>query len=132
MTFGPPTLGPNGEGFDATSRVRRATRLADKAIDVVSMPTFPGVGGNREMAQSSEFLGQSADYDLLEEPSVASTRFFSDLDTVDVTRLFFEGGNVGRESPSGPASYASSVDDEVQTSSVTAMDTDSLAVEALL
>ncbi|KAI0251363.1 hypothetical protein BJV78DRAFT_484809 [Lactifluus subvellereus] len=128
-TFGYPTLGPDGELFDSASRVRRATRLADKAIDMVPMPTFPGLGESGEMTPNSEFLGQSAEYDLLEEPTVATTRIFRDLDTVDVTQLFCDGGNIVRGSSRGPVSDGTSEGDG---SSQTGMDTDCLAVEALL
>jgi hypothetical protein len=132
MTFGYPTLGPDEEGFNSTSRVRRATRLAHKATDVVPMPAFPGAGDSGAMTPSSEFLGQSAEYDLLEEPSVASTRIFSDLDTVNVTRLFFEGSKINKGTYSSLSSDGTSVDDGVQRSSQTGTDRDSLAVEALL
>jgi hypothetical protein len=118
MTFGYPTMGPDGELFNSASRVRRATRLADKAIDMVSMATFPGRGDSGEMTPNSEFVGQSVEYDLSEEATVGRTRFFSDLDTVGVTGRFLDGGKDSRsEGEGGQRSSASA---------------DSLAVEALL
>ena len=114
MTIGHPFSGPEGEGLNSTHRVRRATRLADKASDA-SLPPFTGVGESGEMTPSSEFFGPLAEYDLLEEPSAVSTRIFGDLDTIDVTRYFFEGGNGGKRRSCSVYS-----------------ETDSLAVEALV
>ena len=121
MTFGYPIVGPDGELFNSASRVRRATRLADKAIDMVSMATFPGRGDSGEVTPNSEFVGQSAEYDLSEEATIGATRIFSDLDTVAVTGHFWDGGKFRRDSRSEG--------DGGQTSSTSA---DSLAVEALL
>jgi hypothetical protein len=92
MTIGHPISGPEGEGLNSIHHVRRTTRLADKASDA-SIPRFTGVG---ESAPSCEFFGPPAEYDLLEEPSAVSTRIFGDMDTVDVTRYFFEGGDGGK------------------------------------
>jgi hypothetical protein len=92
MIIGHPTTGPGWGGFNTALRVRRNTRLTDKALDVVPTP----LPGSVEMSSNGEFLGQSAEYDILEEPSVASSRIFGELDTVDVTEEFYEGnGGVG-------------------------------------
>jgi hypothetical protein len=92
MIIGHPTTGPGWGGFNTALRVRRNTRLTDKALDVVPTP----LSGSVEMSSNGEFLGQSAEYDILEEPSVASSRIFGELDTVDVTEEFYGGsGGVG-------------------------------------
>lgn len=117
MTFGHPVTGSHGD-----------TRLTDKALEVAPTLTFSGDGNGGEMEATSELMGQLAEYDLLEEPSIGSTRFFDDLDTVGTTRVFRDGVSVERES-----SCASKEDsDEGQTSLQTVVDSDSMAVEALL
>jgi hypothetical protein len=92
MIIGHPTAGPDWGGFNTALRVRRTTRLTDKALDIVPTP-MPGIGDSE---MNFEFLGQSAEYDILEEPPVEPSRIFGELDTVDVTGEFYEGnGRVG-------------------------------------
>jgi len=52
---------------------------------------LPSSGDNGETSPNREIFGQSAVYDILEEPSVASSRVFGELDTVGVTGEFYEG-----------------------------------------
>ena len=85
MIIGHPTAGPDLGGSNTALRVRRTTRITDKAVDVA--PT----GDNGEMSPKFEFLRESAEYDILEEPSVASSRVFGELDTVGFTGEFYEG-----------------------------------------
>lgn len=82
------------------------------------MPPFPGIGESGEMNSNLEVAGQWAVYDMLEEPCVGRGRVFGDLDTVEVTREFYEGceRNVRRE----------------RNDSEGLIDMDSMAVEALL
>jgi hypothetical protein len=89
MIIGHPTAGPDLRGSNTALRIRRTTRLTDKALDIAPTPMLPSTGG--EPSPNCEFLGQSAEYDILEEPSVASSRVFGELDTVGVTGQFYEG-----------------------------------------
>lgn len=122
MTFGQPVTGSYGD-----------TRLTDKALEVAPTLTFPGNGNSGEMATKSELMEPLAEYDLLEEPSTGSTRtrFFDDLKSVDITRVFRDGVNVERDLLFAPKEAASDID-EGKTSLHTAVDSDSMAVEALL
>ena len=120
MTFGHPVTGSHGD-----------TRLTDKALEVDPTLTFSGNGNGGEMATKSELMEQLAEYDLLEEPSIGSTRFFDDLNTIDMTRVFRDGVSVERDSTCAPKEVASD-GDEGQVSLQTAVDSDSMAVEALL
>jgi hypothetical protein len=81
------------------------------------------MGESREMNSTLEVAGQWAVYDILEEPRVGGGRVFGELDTVDVTREFYEGCRGREESASGRES--SGVGEGL-------IDMDSLAVEALL
>jgi hypothetical protein len=83
MIIGHPTAGPDLGGSNSALRVRRTTRITDKAFDVA--PT------HGETSPKCEFLRESAEYDILEEPSIASNRVFGELDTVGVTGEFYEG-----------------------------------------
>jgi hypothetical protein len=114
MTFGHPVTGSHGD-----------TRLTDKALEVDPTLTFSGNGNGGEMATKSELM---AEYDLLEEPSIGSTRFFDDLNTIDMTRVFRDGVSVERDSSCAAKEVASDSDEGQQT----VIDTDSMAVEALL
>jgi len=120
MTFGRSVTGSHGD-----------TRLTDKALEVAPTLTSSGNGNGGEMATKSELMDRLVEYDLLEGPSIGSTRFFDDLKSVDLTRIFREGVSVERESSCAPKEVASD-SDEGQTSLQTGMDTDSMAVEALL
>jgi hypothetical protein len=91
MIIGHPTAGPDFSGSNSALRVRRTARLTDKALDIAPTPMLPSTGNDGEMSPNCEFLGQSAEYDILEEPSVASSRVFGELDTVGVTGQFYEG-----------------------------------------
>lgn len=91
MIIGQPTAGPDLGGSNTTLRVRRTARLTDKAVDIVPTLMLPSTGDNGETSPNYEFLGQSAEYDILEEPSVASNRVFGELDSVGVTGEFYEG-----------------------------------------
>ncbi|KAI9507029.1 hypothetical protein F5148DRAFT_1208971 [Russula earlei] len=130
MIVGYPATGLDNDGFNTTLRARRPTRLSDKVLSAVATPTTPGIGGSGEMASNTEFLGRSADYDLLEEPSVAPSHIFGDLDSVDVTRGFYDGSNIRGGSPWSAVDDEGSEDGVVQT--VLQTDVDSLAVESLL
>ena len=91
---------------------------------MVATPRFDGIGESGEMRSNLESVGQWAVYDILEEACVGRGRVFGELDTVEVTREFYEGGSVrgeGRSTGSGEVS-----EDEGW------IDTDSVAVEALL
>ncbi|KAH9999831.1 hypothetical protein BJV77DRAFT_496364 [Russula vinacea] len=114
MIVGHPAAGSGG--IDAALRVRRTTRLTDKALKIVPTPMLPSAGDSGEINPTRDFLGQSAEYDILEEPSVASSRVFGELDMVDVTREFYEGswGNARGGTP------------------LSRTDSDSMLVEALL
>lgn len=114
MIVGHPAAGSGG--IDAALRVRRTTRLTDKALKIVPTPMLPSAGDSGEINPTRDFLGQSAEYDILEEPSVASSRVFGELDMVDVTREFYEGswGNARGGTP------------------LSRTDSDSILVEALL
>ena len=120
MTFGHPVTGSHGD-----------TRLTDKALEVAPALTLSGNGNGGEMATEFELMGGLAEYDLLEEPSIGSTRFFGDLNSIDVTRVFRDGVSVERDLSSAPKEVASD-SDEGQTSLRTVVDSDSMAVEALL
>jgi len=124
MIIGDPSTGLDGDGYNSTLRARRTTRLTDKAYDVVATPTtFPsriGDGG-----PNAEFVARSAEYDLLEEP-VGSGHSFGDLDTVDVTREFYDDSNVRGGSPWWGMGDDASEETEME------VDRDSLDVEALL
>jgi hypothetical protein len=110
MIIGHPTAGSDWGGFNTALRVRRTTRLTDKALDIVPTPMLPTTG---DSGPNGEFLGQSVEYDILEEPSVASSRIFGELDTMDVTGEFYEGNGRGG-------------------TPLSATDSDSVLVEALL
>jgi|SRR5712672_1647 len=127
MILGHPSTGLDGDGYNTTLRAGRTTRLTDKAHDVVAAPTFPTIGDSGEMTPNTEFVGRSAEYDLLEE-AVGSGHSFGDLDTVEVTREFYDGSNVRGGSPWGSVGDDASEDDETQMD----VDRDSLDVEALL
>ena len=86
---GHPTAG--SDWANTALRVRRTARLTDKALNIVPTPMLLSTGDNGEISPKSEFLKQSAKYDILEEPSVASSRKFGELDTVDLTGDFYEG-----------------------------------------
>ncbi len=120
MTFGHPVTGSHGD-----------TRLTDKALEVAPTPIFSGSGNGGDMTPKSELMEHLAEYDLLEEPSVGSTRSFGDLNTVDITRIFRDGVSVERGSSCAPKEAASDSDGG-QTSLQTVVDSDSMAVEALL
>ena len=92
MIIGHPTAGGDLGGSNSALRVRRTTRLTDKALDIAPMPMLPSTRDNGETSPKCEFLGQSAEYDILEEPSVASGRVFGELDAAGVTGQFYEGG----------------------------------------
>jgi hypothetical protein len=110
MTFGHPVTGSHGD-----------TRLTDKALEVAPTLRLSGDGNGGETTPKSELMKPLAEYDLLEEPSVGSTRFFDDMNTVELTRIFRYGVSAERGS-----SCASDGDEgKTQTS-------DSMAVEALL
>ena len=91
MIIGHPTAGSDLGGSNTTLRVRRTARLTDKALDIVPTPMLPGTGDNGETSPYCEILGQSAEYDILEEPFYASGRGFGELDSVGVTGEFYEG-----------------------------------------
>lgn len=91
MIIGQPTAGPDLGDSNTTLRVRRTARLTDKALDIVPRLMLPSMGDGGETSPNYEFLRQSAEYDILEEPSVASSRVFGELDTVGVTGEFYEG-----------------------------------------
>lgn len=93
MIIGHPSAG--SDRANTALRVRRTTRLTDKAVNIVPAPILPRTGDNGEISPSSEFLRQSAEYDILEEPSVASSRVFGELDTVELTGEFYEGSARG-------------------------------------
>jgi hypothetical protein len=116
MIIGHPTTSADLGGSNTALRVRRTTRLTDKALDIAPTLILPSTGANGETSPNCENFGQSVEYDILEEPSVASSRVFGELDTVGVTGEFYEGGGsivrVG-----GPPSWS---------------ETDSVLVEGLL
>ncbi len=120
MVIGHPTAGPDGEGSNTGLRARRTTRLTEQAPDVVATPPFDGMRSNLES------VGQWAVYDVLEEACVGRGRVFGELDTVDVTREFYEGRSVRGEGRSTWSGEVSEDEDEGW------IDTDSVAVEALL
>jgi len=120
MIIGHPTAGADGEGANTGLRARRTTRLTEKAFGDARMPPFPGMGESGEMNSNLEVGGQWAVYDMLDEPCVERGRVFCELDTMEVTREFYEGCG-WRESSS-----ESGGDVEMD------VDMDSLAVEALL
>jgi len=121
MTFGHPVTGSHGD-----------TRLTDKALEVVPTLTYSGDGNGVETTPQSELM-ELAEYDLLEEPSVRPTRFFDDLNTIDITRIFRDGVGAKRDLSCAPKEAASDSDEgRTQTSLQTAMDSDLMAVEALL
>lgn len=91
MIIGDPTAGPDLGCSNTALRVRRTTRLTDKAHDIAHTPMLSSTGKNGETSPNREFLRESAEYDILEEPSVASSRVFAELDTVGVTGEFYEG-----------------------------------------
>ena len=91
MIIGHPTAGPDLGGSYTALRVRRTARITDKAVDIARMPMLGSTGEKGETSPSREFLRESAEYDILEEPSVASSRVFGELDTVGVTGEFYEG-----------------------------------------
>jgi hypothetical protein len=98
MIIGHPTAGPEFCGSNTALRIRRTARLTDKAVDIAPTPLLADTGENGETRLNSEFLRESAEYAILEEPSVASSRVFGELDTVGVTGEFYEGSgkiNVG-------------------------------------
>ena len=122
MTFGHPVTGSHGD-----------TRLTDKALEVAPTLRSSRDGNGGETTPKSELMEPLAEYDLLEEPSVGSTRFFDDLNTVDITRIFRDGVSVERGSSCASKEVASDSDEgETQISLQTAVDSDLMAVEALL
>jgi len=126
MIIGHPSVGADGEGSSTGLRARRTTRLTEKAPGVAAMPLFAGIGESGEMSSNLEVAGQWAVYDMLEEPCVGRGRVFGELDTVEVTREFYDG----REWSVRGGRAMSSVG--VSETSGGEMDVDSLAVEALL
>jgi hypothetical protein len=88
MIIGHPTAGPDLGGSNTALYIRRTARLTDKALDIAPTPMLPS---NGEMSPNREILGRSAEYDILEERSVGSSRVFGELDTVGVTGEFYEG-----------------------------------------
>jgi len=125
MIIGHPTTGVDGDGHNTT--LQRTTRLTDKAYDVVATLTFPRLGDSGEITPNTEFVGRSAEYDLLEE-AVGSGHSFGDLDTVEVTREFYDGSNVRGGTPLSSVGDDKGEYDETQMD----VDRDSLDVEALL
>lgn len=91
MIIGDPTAGPDLGCSNTALRIRRTTRLTDKALDIARTPMLSRTGDIGETSPSREFLRESAEYDILEEPSVASNRVFGELDAVGVTGEFYEG-----------------------------------------
>ncbi len=91
MIIGHPTAGPDLGASNTALRIRRTTRLTDKALDIVPTAMLPTTGDSGETRPNHDFLGQSAEYDILEEPSVASSRVFGELGSVSVTGEFYEG-----------------------------------------
>jgi hypothetical protein len=91
MIIGDPTAGPDSGCSNTALRIRRTARLTDKSLDVTHTPMLSSAGKNGETSPNREFLRQSAVYDILEEPSVASSRVFGELDSVGVTGEFYEG-----------------------------------------
>jgi hypothetical protein len=113
MIIGYPTVGADGEGANRGRSAGRTARLTEKVLGDAPMPPFLGIGESGEV--SLEVGGQWAVYDMSEEGCVGRGRVFGELDTMEVTREFYEGCGLGGEcSESGG-------DGE-----------DSLAVEALL
>jgi len=92
MIIGQPIAGPDLGSSHTALHVRRTARLTDKALDIAPTPMMPSTGDSGETRPNREFLGQSAEYDILEEPSVASSRVFGELDMLGVTGEFYEGG----------------------------------------
>jgi hypothetical protein len=92
MIIGHPTAGPDLGGSNTALRIRRTARLTDKALNIAPTAMYANSDDNGETRPNSEFLKESAEYDILEEPSVASRRVFGELDTVGVTGEFYEGG----------------------------------------
>jgi hypothetical protein len=116
MTFGHPVTGSHGD-----------TRLTDKALEVAPTLKFSGDGNGGETTPKSELMKPLAEYDLLEEPSVGSTRFFDDLNTAELTRIFRYGVSAERGSSCASKEVASDGDEgQTETSD------SSMAVEALL
>jgi hypothetical protein len=139
MIIGHASVGPDTNGHHTALRPRYSTRLTDKALDVAPTPTF-SVGDSGE---KTGFLGRSAEYDLIEDPSVASTRAFGDLDGVEVTREFYdcESDDMSEDdmavTPMATRSEAEGTESEEASAGADAgasasADADSLAVEALL
>jgi hypothetical protein len=118
MIIGHPSAGPDGEGSNAGLRALRTTRLTEKSSHVVLTPSLPRIGESGEMRSNSENDGQWAVYDVVEEPCVGRGQVFGELDSVDVTREFYEGWKGSSSSLSRAAERE--------------VDGDSLAVEALL
>jgi hypothetical protein len=114
MIIGDPTAGPDSGCSNSALRIRRTTRLTDKALDIAHTPMLSSGGNNGETSPNREFLRQSAEYDILEEPSVASSRVFGELDTVGVTGEFYEGSGkimrVGTPSSGGTVSDSALVE----------------------
>lgn len=124
MTFGHPVTGSHGE-----------TRLTDKALTVVPTVRITGDGNDGETTPKCELMEPLAEYDLLEEPSFGTTRFFDDLDSADITCMFRDGVSLSAEMGSSCAlkDIASDSDEgRTQVSFQTAIDSDLMAVEALL
>ena len=124
MTFGHPVTGSHGD-----------TRLTDKALTVVPTVTISGDGNGGENAPKCELMEPLAEYDLLEEPSFGSTRFFDDLDSADITCMFRDGMSLSAETGSSCALKEGASDSDegrTQMSFQTAVDSDLMAVEALL
>lgn len=122
MTFGQPVTGSHGD-----------TRLTDKALKVAPTLTISGDGNGGETTPKCELMEPLAEYDLLEEPSVGYTRFFDDLNSVDVTSMFRDGVSAEMGSSCALKEVASDSDEgRTQISLQTAIDSDLMAVEALL
>ncbi|KAI0307206.1 hypothetical protein B0F90DRAFT_536511 [Multifurca ochricompacta] len=99
-----------GSDLNSARRARRVTRLTDKALE----PMFADNGNSGAVTPNSELLGQSAEYDVLEEPSVASTHLLRDLDALEVTKHLHDGT---RDVVRYAIDYSTSENDEVPTSS---------------
>jgi hypothetical protein len=121
MTFGHPVTGSHGD-----------TRLTDKALKVAPTLRISGDGNGGETTPKCELMEPMAEYDLLEEPSLGPTRFFDDLNTVDVTCMFRDGVSAEMGSLCAPKEVSDSDEGRTQISSQTAVDSDLMAVEALL
>ncbi|KAI0304148.1 hypothetical protein BC826DRAFT_214588 [Russula brevipes] len=140
MIIGHASVGPDTNWHHTALRPRYSTRLTDKALDIAPTPTF-SIGDSGE---KTDILGRSAEYDLIEDPSAASTRAFGDLDGVEVTREFYDGcesDDISEDDvavlPMATRSEAEGTESEEASAGAgggasASADADSLAVEALL